>query len=1099
MKEKHIFIGLGGSGCTTVANLKFKIYEKCPETDRKRFLDDNYRFLFIDTDPADIDRANKAHRHDFEHGKVEFINPRTEMIDLGKGNPSAIYQEAKKDPENALNSRILESCSAELAALIPDQQLAFGAGAFRMKSRLSFARSLSDFQQKLEASINSLNNVKTSGGDTNRIFYWVVTSTNGGTGSGIVEDVLYYVNMQHKQSVSDCEPYLVLVQYMPKAYIDANPTNDKYALNAYAVMQEEEGLKKWSKDADKNRLFHRLAMVKDYNLINKNLPYNPFYFMIPIDYQTDKETTLGDMQTMYRNTSEMLYYVHSGEGGAQFRSDLDNYMNDILMNDPKAFLVPMGYIAVRKPEQDFREYMTMRFKYELVKHGLLNEGDAVADAKQAASDFEHVFYRLLDSSDKIDTLANEQRKLTMSFIDRFEYDEAQQELHSEETLEEVVAEYRNALKNIVGSQKVVLEDAHTGRKHEVDVGKYPSIDATEKDLWKVTEGYIVERGLKYAQAMVAEYRKLAKAQIKVWEEESKELKSNYAPNSDTIAELYEKAKEVTMLEKVARSNKKDVSSYYDTAKDSFENYVRALFLDELVEMMRVFCGDDTRDNLSTLNSTLQKYVQCVNKMNIPARDAFKDVSKEFNRRSMDVTSVFLPSLQDMIEGNEWKEDHFFAQLYGSMLTPSNKMERGVGKVPYRSEQAYDSRIKSIERFLRKSIYGMAHNPDSTAYKLAKQKQFLIGSKDGGEEMRFFCNLSKDNVTTRTPHTVVEGFMDICTEIFEEEMLHNQLIQENWLNKSIYQFFDELSVDDKEELRKRLDPSIFFSYKQNRLQDIPEGRIYVAETPIVAERMLGKTTEQGGHDKFAQTAESNAAFIIKFRYGMRFSDYRVYDTLMKTYEDASFKEKYHFHKLFSEYGEGLSMKNMPMTTDAAHRTFAILLLLHHFSEKKELKQMDGKPMFKLEDIFFSPEDFTWMQEYYRQSLLDLSLTTVNNAIYVASPESLEMKNNKISICSKDGDRDLFVELAGKNYAEYFDVFEREYHNRRFDETVNQYIKLLKDRPLGVDVAKIMRYNFEDVKRDLLQKINAEIMKHDECEQFYKTLFFSLMQLDVNLLK
>ena len=63
-----------------------------------------------------------------------------------------------------INQRIREACTDELASMIPDQPLALGAGAFRMKSRISFARSMSEFQQKLQAHIEDLNNVKVNGG-----------------------------------------------------------------------------------------------------------------------------------------------------------------------------------------------------------------------------------------------------------------------------------------------------------------------------------------------------------------------------------------------------------------------------------------------------------------------------------------------------------------------------------------------------------------------------------------------------------------------------------------------------------------------------------------------------------------------------------------------------------------------------------------------------------------------------------------------------------------------------------------------------------------------------------------------------------------------
>ena len=233
--EKHVFIGIGGSGCQTVAQVKEKVYEKLfpkatKSKGRMEAMNESYRFLFLDTDSRDIDERNKTNRKTFEDGRVLFINPQTDLINLGDANPKAIYYEAQQKKDTLLNKRILEACSEELAAKIPDMPLAFGAGAFRMKSRIAFAHSLTDFQNKFHAAVGALNDIKTVGGEKNTIFYWVVGSSVGGTGSGIINDVLYQVNMIHQQIVGDGDPQLFLTMYMPEAYIERNHTEEKYSL-----------------------------------------------------------------------------------------------------------------------------------------------------------------------------------------------------------------------------------------------------------------------------------------------------------------------------------------------------------------------------------------------------------------------------------------------------------------------------------------------------------------------------------------------------------------------------------------------------------------------------------------------------------------------------------------------------------------------------------------------------------------------------------------------------------------------------------------------------------------------------------------------------
>ena len=100
--SKHIFIGIGGSGCQTIAQIKEKVYEKRFPNDeggktRLEAMNNSYRFIFLDTDQRDIDEANRRNRNSFEHGRVPFINPQTDLVNLGRANPLAIYYEAQHD------------------------------------------------------------------------------------------------------------------------------------------------------------------------------------------------------------------------------------------------------------------------------------------------------------------------------------------------------------------------------------------------------------------------------------------------------------------------------------------------------------------------------------------------------------------------------------------------------------------------------------------------------------------------------------------------------------------------------------------------------------------------------------------------------------------------------------------------------------------------------------------------------------------------------------------------------------------------------------------------------------------------------------------
>ncbi|WP_455961962.1 tubulin-like doman-containing protein, partial [Bacteroides bouchesdurhonensis] len=201
MSERNIFIGLGGSGVSTVAALKYKIYANTSGDDPYELINKNYKFIFIDTDQADVNKQNAYYKSKFEGGRRLFIDPKNELINLGTVNPNAVYEEAlaksvsnREDIDNA----VLEACTEKLAKKLKPYPLKDGAGAYRYNSRIAFARMSYDFVDMLKTDLQQLLDTRTAGIDGVTLRYWIVGSCNGGTGSGIFTDVLYLVNMLHK-------------------------------------------------------------------------------------------------------------------------------------------------------------------------------------------------------------------------------------------------------------------------------------------------------------------------------------------------------------------------------------------------------------------------------------------------------------------------------------------------------------------------------------------------------------------------------------------------------------------------------------------------------------------------------------------------------------------------------------------------------------------------------------------------------------------------------------------------------------------------------------------------------------------------------------
>lgn len=1012
--EKHIFIGIGGQGVKTVAQIKAKVYEKrFPEATasktRLQAMNDSYRFLFIDTDQRDIDNANKDNRESFEHGKTPFINPQTDLINLGRANPSAIYYEAKKDPNTLINKRILEACSPELSNKIPDQPLSFGAGAFRIKSRIAFAHSLADFQSKLQSAISSLNDVKTVGGEDSIIYYWLVSSSLGGTGSGIFNDVLYHINQLHHQIVGNGDPQLVYTMYMPKVFIDANSTEEKYSLNAFGVFSELEAFKKMSYEENQKTVMHRLAFNNDYNLVDASKRYCPFYYLIPVDIQTDKGTSLGSPSTMCHNTAEMLYHLHNGQAGATFRSDIDNYMNDIMEHNHEEFLVPMGYVSLQKPQEQFTKYMRARFRRDVLRSWLLCN-----DKKQATV-----------KNEEIEPLYNTLfMELNPSANDSFAHAFLSNAKKVQKKLNEVDLQKEEMDEDIeIGSISADLSKVENIFKAESSDERRAYYKKILVDgIWKQAETMIREHGLAYTYDAVIKVRKHMHDEYMLEENDkaqSLEAKRTKLANtkSNELTNLSEKAAKRDFTEKLTGSNHKQIEEYVQALQTYVKDFVDLQIAEWSHSIKRDFCMDEKNDELTKLACHISSLITKAEEMNREAVKYYKRLATDFGETSMDVTTVYLPMLKTICDGNGWKTGNFFSKLYTKVITA----EEDQDETPSRMD---------LLKFLDQNIYLSADdNAVDAMYKVSlEKKQAEDGNTDEPQKVtdtRFFANpvlVDRGNVKAEK---IIEDFVTLATIMLEKKLHNNQDIQENWDNRKISTFFSDLTNDEKDEVRRALNPALFFSYNSNRIDVTKkeEHVIFVAGSEDLAEEMLGYQKGNTKH-RFEKSGDENTALVLKSKFGLSLKDYRIYDSIKMVYDKATFREKYHFHHDFAQYLDKLTLDNLPYEILPQHRSFVKMLVLESF--RKEM----------------SPLFFT--DEYDKDAYIDtMYYSDYDKSFMIALPEAfitdVDVTGGKLALRKEAEGRRLFHEIEGKNFIDRFNIYKELYHNARFGETTDKLIQ------------------------------------------------------------
>lgn len=1019
--EKHIFIGLGGSGCQTVTQIKEKVYANRYPThtatkSRLDAMNESYRFLFIDTDQRDIDQANKRNRKDFEEGRVPFINPQSDLVNLGLANPQAIYYEATQDTSTLINKRILEACSPELAVKIPDQPLGFGAGAFRIKSRIAFAHSLADFQTKLQSAISSLNDVKNVGGESCTIFYWVVGSSNGGTGSGIVNDVLYHINQVHKQVVGDGDPQLVLIMYMPKVYIDCNATEEKYALNAYAVFSEVQAFKEMSQSSQQNTVMHRMAFVNDYNLIDSKRKYCPFYYMIPIDIQTDKGTSLGNTHVMYHNTAEMIYILHHGAGGETFRSDIDNYMNDIMERNHEDFLVPMGYVQLHKPTDQFARYFRRRFERDVLRTWLLN-----ADAKENAipdSQLPALYKKLFRELDhKIpDTVAKQLVGGSLSDLEDEALDPSiiagKKELPSVLKLNNVLTTLETIEQNVRSASKTVEKRSETK-------------ELLVSGAWKQAEEWIREYGLIYAINAVDAVRTYVRGIYEQQENSTKDRKDELDSKFEELKKLEAKAADITVLENIGiSSNNAQINEYRNALEEYVNEFTDHVILDWAHDLIRDFCNNEKTDELSKLKSQLMMIKDKASEMNEQAVRYYDRLATEFGNTALDVTTVYLPMLKEICSGDGWKANNFFSRCYRNIIGA----DEDRAETPNRDD---------LSKLIKEGIYETKNEKRleqlmANQYILIeKDKKAKNGKENMIEECRFFTNPTLEE---RKPEAIIEDFIDFAQQALDVATRENKNIQENWANKKVSHFFHDLPNDQKDEVRKSLSPALFFNYNTARIEVMKkeEHMVFVAQDMDLAKEMLGY--EEGNiRHRYVSGGDANSALVLKSKYGLSFRDYRIYDNIESVYNNATFREKYHFHHDFAQFLGKITLNDLPDEVLAQHRTFAKMLILKEYEKD-------------LEPLFYQDEFDT---ESYETSMY---LVNPKNptSFEVARPEAFTVHKGSLCLRKIENGKKLYDEVTGADFSIQFDEYFRLFYNRRYSETLDRMLQaILRQRKTALD--------------------------------------------------
>lgn len=1015
MADKHIFIGLGGAGVNVVSLLKYKIYARTEKTELKtrlQVLNDNYRFLFVDTDSGDVNKYNSLYRNLYEDGVIDFINE-VELVNLGDMNPRFIWNTAAATPNRQLNRRIIEACPEVVTESMDDKQLSNGAGALRLKSRIAFASKEDEFTGKLLNNIQALNQVGDNG-EQNVIHYWVVTSCNGGTGSGTMHDVLYLVNMIHRSRINDADPRVGLILFMPRFYIDVNNSNQRYPRNAYAVFSELNAFQGWARDRSRSKVFHRLAMVDHYNLFNQETPFRPFSFCVPIDYHTADRNNMGSQDKMYSNTAELLYYIHAGSGAAGFASFVNNYEDGEQLWPDDCFLVPMGYRAIRKPNDDFENYMSIRLRYEMLRYGILGEGieDASARKEAAVSLFSSVIRPMLFAGRDSDT-----------FFSRA-YGRAAEKLE-EEMSDTIIRDSKGKIVSTlpptvgIGVTESIVQDIKA-MFALMDSDKKRTRDRLEALLWQWAEETARKWGLKHVLDILQETDALCTNMYNSYTTDTRPeyllgistsrqaLIANRDGIQEELADLQKKALTVSFSE-VLGGNRADVQQFFSRLKD----WANACIDVELAEASFSMMYELSYGDQGILDQIIAHVRNLIAQGTVAlegdkgAAAAYKGLARSFLEKSLDVTSVYIPDITGYADGHGWIEQgNQFARWYNLIIGKSGRFVEYEGFAPLRNGDA----VLSLEAFISQMI---TDHKDQ----MLQEGYWVIEGETGRSQL--FTNRSKSDYLK-----VIEDMLGYATGTMKNRLMQNQTVAQQWYRKSLAQLIAELNNEKRLDIQRKSNPTLFFPYQTVEGHRLTAKNFCVGPTAIVQQMFLND-----GGTRYLPSTEPDEMYKINSLLGMSLRCYDLYNSIKEEYEKCENKEFYHFHKVFAEAGGIAQRIHLPREIRPEILVFAKYLLAD------KLKSETGSLMWKAGSQYDA--------DHFARTPVIISAKLVKFATMRAI--SL-VDEEKIALRKTDGVDEYYVAKAidksDQRYTQMLEGFIAEYSTGQFDKLINEYIRLVK---------------------------------------------------------
>lgn len=362
-----LFIGLGGSGGKTIAHIKRLLATSVSPEDRDRY----YRFLLFDTDDQNAwPDLQRTFSEQFK-ANPNFISRDREWFNFGNFNPQRRWQDLKRNPNGADAKDILSWLDPQTADSFPDQIVVIGAEARRQLGRFCFAHWFRQVDVRLNAALESLNELRDKNVDKH-VQIIVVTSSCGGTGSSVFFDFLYTLAAIYGK-IAKAAPFLRAVVYSPLPYIRLNKAKAspeeliaRYNANACAFFLElQHAFRRFHSGQGEAREDFVFPSWAEADL---GVNWKPCDDVLIVDAQREGAPTFVPFDSLYSTVAELLFYLYVTSVSADVKSSTVNFDPNIASPSSGSFphYSAAGYRAIEYPARLLAHYLADRFASEVV-------------------------------------------------------------------------------------------------------------------------------------------------------------------------------------------------------------------------------------------------------------------------------------------------------------------------------------------------------------------------------------------------------------------------------------------------------------------------------------------------------------------------------------------------------------------------------------------------------------------------------------------------------------------------------------------------------------------------------------------------------------